>query len=164
MAKTGRGFWGRLPVLTHAQSYHYARGGRTTEQNLAPGAVNHPVSIAGENLTTRQGYSHGGSVERNDDGTYDADNANLTELSIALERASQEDVPDNTRADAPLNQAAADLDQVASYRTGQGVRELHYRWGEGAQTAKHPQQPNINDIENQAIQDYDPDQNDQDQQ
>jgi hypothetical protein len=47
---------------------------------------------------------------------------------------------------------------MASYRTGQGVRDLKYRWGQGAQTAQRPQQPSVKDIEDQALQDNDPDQ------
>src|SRR5262249_25315215 len=121
-----------------------------------------PYSKAASDKPRRR--SSGGSVERNDDGTYDADNANLTELRMALEQASRKDSPDNTRADAPPNQAAADFNETASYRTGQGVRDLRYRWGQGAQTAQHQQQPSINDIVDQSMQAYDPDQNDSDNQ
>src|SRR5262249_25558602 len=63
----------------------------------------------------------------------------------ACQQASREDSADDTRADAPLNQAAADFDELASYRTGQGVRDLRYRWGQGAQTAQHQQQPSLED-------------------
>jgi hypothetical protein len=122
----------------------------------------HPYSKASNDKPRRR--SSGGKISVNDDNTVDAKNASLTELQLALDQASREDSPDDVRADAPPNQAAADFDELASYRTGQGVRDLRYRWGEGAQTAQHRQQPTVTDIENQALADFDPDQDDQDQQ
>src|SRR5262249_23623414 len=137
--RTGSGYFGRLPAMSHRDSYHHATGGRaktTTERNLANYAAQSPLSDAGHDVRTRQGYSHGGAtIERNDDGSYDLDNARMTELRIALDQASRAADAENERADTPPNQAAADLDQVANIRTGQSVRELHYRWGQGAQTA-----------------------------
>jgi hypothetical protein len=136
---------------------------RTTpiRQRFDIATATNPLSKAANTRQRRR--SGGGSVQQNDDGSIDAKNASISELRLALEQASREDTPSD-RADAPPNQAAADFNETASYRTGQGVRDLKYRWGQGAQTGQRQQQPTANDIENQALQDHDPDQDDQDQQ
>jgi hypothetical protein len=134
-------------VTTNARA-HYERGGKIEAEK----AENRQVIQMLDNL-----YSHGGTVtqnvERNDDGTYDADSGNLRELEIVLQQAAHEDQPQEVRADVPPNEAAANFNQLANIRTGQGVRELKYRWGQGAQTAQ--EQPfDIKNAEDQAEQYY----------
>jgi hypothetical protein len=72
--------------MSHAQSYHFATGGRTTKDNLAPSATQHPVSHAGDALKSRQGYSGSDDVQSTMD-----DDLNLARLNIDFEDASQDD-------------------------------------------------------------------------